>query len=209
MKHIHLLFTFILIFPLLTVSQTLTEIDEIAPFSEGLAAVRKGTQWGFINNEGTLVIDFRDDLVWNKDTDTSKSGIKAIHYPSFKDGRCIVKKLEDEIPIYGFMDTKGKIVIEPQFLNVYPFDQGYTTGIIYEKVLRGENEFKLKIYDYKFHEVIMDTSGKILEYLAKPDNIQMTKRRYKLPWLRTKLISKNLVAIRTKDNRLEIRKLNL
>lgn len=192
-------------FPLITVAQ-ITQLDEIAPFSEGLAAVRKGNQWGFIDKEGKLVIDFRNDLVWNAKADTSEYGIKG---PSFQDGRCLVKKVVEEIPVYGFIDTTGKLVIEYQFLNVNPFNDGYTTGIMYEKVFQGKNEIKLDVYKHKFHEVVMDISGKIHEYLLQPENIQMRKSPYELPWLRSKLIAKNLIAIRGNDNRLEIRKLDL
>lgn len=198
----------LVVLPLIAAAQ-LTEIDEIAPFSEELAAVRKGNQWGFIDKEGTLVIDFRDDLVWNAAADTSANGIKAIRQPSFHDGRCLVKKIIEEIPVYGFMDTTGKIVIEHKFLNVSPFNEGYITGIIYEKVFVGKNEVKLDVYKHKFHEVVMDASGEIQEYLVKPENIQMRKSRYQLPWLRTRLISKNLIVIRGNDNQLEIRKLDL
>lgn len=203
-----ILLTLLAIFPLIAVSQ-IAHLDEIAPFSEGLAAVRKGDQWGFIDKEGKLVIDFRNDLVWNATADTSDYGIKGVRLPSFKDGRCLVKKIIEEIPVYGFIDTTGKLVIEHQFLNISPFSDGYTTGIMYEKVFQGKNEIKLDVYKYKFHEVVMDTSGKIHEYLVQPENIQMRKSRYELPWLRTKLLSKNLIAIRGNDNRLEIRKLDL
>ena len=201
------MFIFLLIFlPLITIAQ-LTEIDEIAPFSEELAAVRKGNQWGFMNKEGTLVIGFRDDLVWNATADTLAYGIKGIRQPSFHNGRCIVKKIIEEVPVYGFIDTTGKIVIEHKFLNVSPFKNGYTTGIIYEKVFVGKNEIKLDVYKHKFHEVVMNASGDVKEYLLQPENIQMRKSRYKLPWLRSKLIAKNLITIRGNDNRLEIRKL--
>lgn len=195
-------------FPLITASQ-ISQVDEIAPFSEGLAGVRKGNQWGFIDQEGTLVIDFRDDLVWNENADNATSGVKAIRRPSFKNGRCLVKKEIEEIPVYGFIDTNGELVVPHKFLNVSPFNDGYTTGIIYEKVLQGRNEIKMEVYKYKFHEVIMDTSGKIHEYLVKPENIQMRKSRYELPWLRTKMLSKRLIAVRGNDNLLEIRKLDL
>lgn len=201
--------SFLLVFlPLITLAQ-LTGIDEIAPFNEELAAVRQGNQWGFIDKEGTLVIDFRDDLVWNAGKEASAFGIAGIRQPSFHDGRCLVKKVIEEIPVYGFIDTTGKLVIEHTFLNVSPFNDGYTTGIVYEKVFVGKNEIKLDMYKHKFHEVVMDTSGKIHEYLVQPENIQMRKSRYELPWLRTKLISKNLIAIRGNDNKLEIRKLDL
>lgn len=38
------------------------ELDEVGPFSEGLAAVRKDGKWGFIDQEGNLVIDL--EVVW-------------------------------------------------------------------------------------------------------------------------------------------------
>lgn len=203
------MYSFLLVFLPLIAAAQLTEIDEIGPFSEELAAVRKGNQWGFIDKEGTLVIDFRDDLVWNTAADTSAHGINSIRQPSFHDGRCLVKKIIEEIPVYGFMDTTGKIVIEHKFLNVSHFNDGYTIGIIYEKVFVGKNEIKLDVYKHKFHEVVMDASGEIQEYLVKPENIQMRKSRYQLPRLHTRLISKNLIVIRGNDNQLEIRKLNL
>lgn len=120
-----------------------------------------------------------------------------------------MKKEIEEIPVYGFIDTNGELVVPHKFLNVSPFNDGYTTGIIYEKVLQGRNEIKMEVYKYKFHEVVMDTSGKIHEYLVKPENIQMRKSRYELPWLRTKMLSKRLIAVRGNDNLLEIRKLDL
>lgn len=215
MKHLHILFILVLIFPVLAGSQTpevideLEAIDEIAPFSEGLAAVRRGNQWGFINNDGNLVIAFRDDLVWDKDADVTKSDILGVRYPLFKDGRCLVKKIEDEIPTYGFIDTNGGLVIDHQFLNVSPFDGGYTTGVVFDRVFRGNNEFNLRIYDYKYHDVLMDAAGKIVEFFDRRYNIQLTIRRYELPELGVKLLSKNLIALQTEDKRWKIRKLNL
>ena len=82
-------------------SQTVKNIDEIAPFSEGLAAVRQGNQWGFINEEGTMVIDFRSDIYWNRDADTSKEDISGVQYPMFNEGRCLITKIvEDGVAVY-------------------------------------------------------------------------------------------------------------
>ena len=67
-------------------SQTIKNIDEIAPFSEGLAAVRQGDQWGFINEEGQMVINFRSDIYWNRDADTTKKDISGVQYPMFNEG---------------------------------------------------------------------------------------------------------------------------
>ncbi|WP_411030501.1 WG repeat-containing protein [Spongiimicrobium sp. 3-5] len=209
MKNAYFHFVLFLMVPVLVFSQSLDNIDEIAPFNDGIAAVRKGKQWGFINTDGVLVIDFRDDLHWNTAPNKSSRDITGTGYPVFKEGRCIVKKMVDEIPIYGFIDTKGNLVIDYQFLNVSNFNNGYTTGVVFDKVFRGNNEFNLKIYDYKFHDVLMDLSGEIVEFFDRRYNIQMTKRRYQLPKLGAKLLADNLIALRTKENGWKIRTLQL
>ncbi len=211
MKHSMIAIMILLVAPLVVFAQDdLKGIDEISPFNEGLAALRKGDKWGFINEEGTLVIDFRNDMYWNKDADTSRSDVLGIRYPMFKEGRCLITKMaEDGVPLYGFIDKKGKTVVEPQFLNVYPFKDGYTTGVLFEKTLKGENEFKLKIYEFKFFDVLLNASGEIEEYFERRQNIQMTKRRYQLPFIGAKRLADGLVAVNVKDKGWEIRKINL
>lgn len=189
-------------------AQTVSNIDEIAPFNEGLAAVRKGNQWGFINDEGTLVIDFRDDIYWKKEGYTSKSDVSGVHYPMFNEGRCLITEIvEDGVSVYGFIDTKGNVVVEPKLLNVYPFKDGYTTGVLFEKTFRGNNEFNLKIYDFKFFDVLLDTSGEIIEYFDQRYGIQMTKRRFELPYIGAKRLADGLIAVHEKDQGWEIRKM--
>ena len=210
MKHFISTVAVLLLFPTAFCAQTLSNIDEIAPFSEGLAAVRKGNQWGFINKDGTLIIDFRNDLHWKKDADTAKSDVSGIRYPMFKEGRCLItKKVEDNVSVYGFIDTEGNVVIEPKFLNVYPFEDGYTTAVLFEKTFRGNNEFKLKIFDFKFFDVLLDTSGEIVEYFDQRYGIQMTKRRYKLPFIGAKRLADGLIAVHEKDKGWEVRKLTM
>jgi hypothetical protein len=200
----------ILIFPIALCAQEIKNIDQITPFNEGLAAVRQGDKWGFINEEGKLVIDFRNDLHWNKNADTSKLDITGVRYPIFNEGRCLItKKVEDGVPLYGFIDTSGNTVIEPQFLNVYPFKDGYTTGVLFDRTYRGENEFKLKIYEFKFFDVLFDTSGKIEEYFERRQNIEMTKKRYQIPFIGVKRLTDGIAAVYIKDQGWEIRKLTL
>jgi len=81
-----------------------------------------------------LFIAFRKDLVWNAAADTSAYGIKSIRQPNSRNGRCLVQKTIEEILVYGFVDTTGKLVIEHKFLNVSHFKEDYTIGIICEKV---------------------------------------------------------------------------
>ena len=209
MKRIIVVFMVVLALPVMAFSQDLKGIDEIAPFSDGLAAVRQGNQWGFINQEGALVIDFRSDLLWNKDANTSRSDIKGVRYPMFKEGKCIVWKMEGDIPLYGFMDKTGVVVIEPQFLNVRSFENGYTTGVLFRKVLMGQNEIKMSVFYYKFNDVLMDSSGKIVEFFGERENIQMRKNRYELPSIWVNKLSDKAVAVKTKGKGWDVRKLAL
>lgn len=183
-------------------------LDNVTPFHEGLAAIQKGNQWAFIDDLGNVIIDFRSDLYWNENAKASYGDVRSVHYPEFSDGRCIVQKMIDEIPVFGFIDTTGKLVIEHQFLNVRPFENGFTTGIIFEKILRGQNEFKLDIYEYKFLEVLMDVNGNIIEFLNRRHNIQMTKRRYKMPAIQSKVLNDKLIAVKIDEN-WQIKKLQL
>lgn len=201
----------LLVLPFILFAQELTGIDEIAPFSEGLAAIRKGNEWGFINKEGQLVIEFRDDLVWNISANTAVNDVSGIRFPQFKNGRCMIKKLmeEEEIPTYGFINPEGKVIIEPEYLNLTEFNEGYAVGILVTKDFRGKNNFQLNIYDYKFSEVLLDTAGDIMLLINKRDGISMSIRRYELPELRAKFLSVNTLAVKSPINKWEIRNLEL
>lgn len=218
MKRITCVITVLLLLPLYGISQTIEELnkpmisalDEVAPFHEELAAVRKGNEWGFIDKEGNLVIDFRADLVWNKDADTLHRGIVGIRYPRFKEGRCLVKTLkEEEIPYYGFMDKTGKIIIEPEYLNITEFENGNAIGIYCKRTYKGKNNFQLNIYDYTFTEVIVNMAGEIIWPIEERDNILMSKRRYQLPELWAKLITPDLLLVKKSNNKLEILKVDV
>ncbi len=209
MKRFIIVLVVLFALPISTFSQDLKGIDEIAPYSEGLAAVRQGNQWGFIDEEGTLVIDFRSDLLWKKDADLSRSDVKGVRYPSFKEGKCIIWKMEGDIPLYGFIDITGSVVIEPEFLNVRSFENGYTTGVLFRKEYMGKNEIKMTVYDYKFNDVLMDSSGKIVEFFGQRENIHLRKSRYELPYIWVKKLSDKAVAVKSKGEGWEVRKLIL
>lgn len=210
MKKTFLVFVALLT-PIICLSQELDDLDDIAPFSEGLSAVRQGEKWGFIDTEGTLVIDFRDDLVWSKDASSSANDVTGVAYPSFKNGLCMIKDVleEEGIEVYGFINTKGETVIKPEYLNVTEFAEGYALGILLTKTFRGQNRFQLNIYDYKFSEVILDTAGDIMLLVTQRKNILMDKRRYELPDLTSKYLSKSLMAVKTEENTWELKKIKL
>lgn len=210
MKKIITTVLLVLMLPNVSHSQTIKNIDEIAPFSEGLAAVRQGDRWGFMNEEGQMVINFRSDIYWNPDADTSKMDISGVQYPLFNEGRCLITKVvEDGVPVFGFIDTQGNVVLEPQLLNVLPFKNGFATGVLFEKSLKGKNEFNLNIYEFKFHDVLLDTSGEIVEFFHRRKNIQMTKKRYKRPSVGAKQLTKGLVGVYSGNQGWEVRKVIL
>jgi hypothetical protein len=210
MKNIITLLSLFLLIPITASSQTKTALyDEIAPFSEGLAAVRVGNQWGFINEDAKLVIDFRDDVVWNHEADTTVPGVMGIRYPEFKNGRCMIQELKvNNIPYYGFIDTSGEIVIQPEYLNITQFDQENAIGIYVREIFQGKNEIKLDIVEYIFTEVVVNSDGEIVWPIAEREHALTAKRRYEIPELSAKLIAKDLLVFKTKDNKWETKKLN-
>lgn len=217
MKRISIMVAVLLLLPAFAISQSLEELnkptiidlDEVAPFSEGLAAVRKGNQWGFIDKEGNLVIDFRNDIAWNKEV-SKTDGIAGIRYPYFKEGLCVIFRSTIEgIPLYGFMNTKGETVIEPEYVNINPFENGRTIGIYGKKSFRGKNEFQLNIYDYSFTEVVVNKKGEMIWPIQKRINIMMSKKRYKLPELHAKILSEDLLTVKGGNNRWKVVQANM
>jgi hypothetical protein len=200
----------LLILPFAASAQSENSVyDEIAPFNEGLAAVRVGNQWGFIDENAKLVIDFRDDLVWTQNADISKTGVLSIRYPQFKNGRCMIQVLKvNNIPFYGFIDVSGEIVIQPEYLNITEFDQENAIGIYVREMFQGQNEIKLDVVEYIFTEVVVNINGEIVWPITEREHALTAKRRYEIPELRAKLIGNNLLVFKTKDNKWETKKLN-
>jgi hypothetical protein len=54
----------------------------MVPFNDGLTAIMKDNSWGFINNIGNNIINFKDDFVLTK-TDFGK-------YLVFDNNRCLI-----------------------------------------------------------------------------------------------------------------------
>tara|TARA_R110002049_G_scaffold46286_4_gene134725 strand:- start:13537 stop:13722 length:186 start_codon:yes stop_codon:yes gene_type:complete len=53
----------LLLIPVFVFAQTPEELDFVASFNDGIAAIKKDGSWGFINDRGTIAIPFRNDLV--------------------------------------------------------------------------------------------------------------------------------------------------
>lgn len=77
--------------------------DEILPFSEGLAAVKKAEKWGFIDKTGQVMIACEYEYVG-----------------TFTEGLAVVEKIGN----FGFIDKKGQIAIPLQFNHAMSFMEG-------------------------------------------------------------------------------------
>jgi len=181
-------------------SQVLKDVDAIFPFHENLAAVKKGNDWAFINEDGEKVIDFRSDMVLSKSTKKNSS------YPMFVEGKCLIKKKVKNEYHYGYIDTKGNIIIEPQYLNATNFTDGYAMIIKPDVTTMGSNNVlgKKMIYS-KLEEYIIDSSGKIIKFLDN-SRAYIPSKTKEVPKFKSKLIAPNIVAIKTKSGKWNIEK---
>tara|TARA_R110001583_G_scaffold82774_1_gene219304 strand:+ start:39204 stop:39812 length:609 start_codon:yes stop_codon:yes gene_type:complete len=183
-------------------SQGLTNLDEVSQINENLVAIKKGTQWGFINKDGLLVIDFRNDLVVEDDEFNSP--------PYFNYGRCLIKKLINNEYLYGYIDTYGNEIIKPQYLNASNFSNGYAIIIIIKllKETVGYNEvLKKDITTSKYEEFIIDIDGGIVKYLENPRNYIPSKvKPEKPPVFHSKFVAPHLIAVMKKDKKWDIYK---
>lgn len=87
--------------------------DGAQDFSEGLAAVKRGGKWGFIDKSGRLVVEPRFD---------DASG--------FKDGRALVM----QGGLYGFIDERGEFVVPPRYKYAEDFSEGLAAvGVLHSE----------------------------------------------------------------------------
>ena len=202
MKNLLIIFFFLHI-TTSSIAQILNDVDKIYPFQEDLAAVQKNNQWGFINKQGELVIDYRSDLVVSNNLNTPGN---LSSYPIFKNNRCIIKKLIDEIYYYGYIDKTGTIVIAPQFLNATNFENGYALSIDPSKEIIGFNKLLNKdVISSNIEEFVINTVGEKVLYLENPFKYNSQKRKSTVPpVLHSKFIAPNIVAVQKHDMKWDV-----
>ena len=192
----------LLLIPYLGIAQTLENLDYISPFNDGVAAIKKGNEWGFIDQEGKLIVDFRNDLVVTK-TDNA-------NYPIFEDDRCLIAHHKDGVLYYGYINKEGETVIAPQFLNATNFNNKKAIALKVHKETIGYNDiFKKDVVSYHYFEVVIDKTGTTMDHLTQlalhvsPQNIKNSGS----PTITSKFISANLVAVKGNNSKWQIKKI--
>ncbi|WP_299667851.1 WG repeat-containing protein [uncultured Polaribacter sp.] len=195
MKRVVILFLLAFLTPFFAFTQTQDTFEKISPFYEGLSAIKKGNQWAFINTKGAIIIGFRDDLVTTKTND----GV----YPVFRNNRCLIVKEKEHISYFGYIDTVGKTVIEPTFLNAENFQNNVAIVLELKKEIAGYNNVIGKSIVYRtYSEVIINKKGEMIENLTAPKNIVLERKfLLKPPKITSKLLSEQLVAVLNKNKR--------
>ena len=181
----------LLLFPLLGMTQSIENVDYISPFHNGVAAIKKGDTWAFMDNEGSLIINYRDDLV---PTSTENAS-----YPIFNNDRCLITHKKAGITYYGYIDKSGKTVVETQYLNATNFKDGVAIVLKLVKENLGKNDVLMKnVVNYHYFEVAINNKGEISQYLTQePIHITLSEKYMKkLPGITSKIISENLIATR-------------
>ena len=188
------------VLPFLTLAQVIDTFDYIAPFHDGIAAVKKGNEWAFINETGVVITDFRTDFVPIRKAD----GL----YPMLHDGRVLIRVSSEDHTLFGFADAKGEIIIEPQYINALNFEFGkaVVTRLIKNKL--GFNKVMGKpVVSYDYQEIVIDTEGNVIAYLTEVKPIPNVDSTNNIPNIRSKVISEQLAVTKTENNQLILTKL--
>lgn len=197
MKNILILFAAAII-TLQSHGQDVKNADFISPFNEGLAAVQKGNTWGFINNIGELIIDFREDLVALPSEEYPK-----VKFPKFVQGRALIQETRDDIIYYGFINGQGHTVIEPVFINKTQFNKDGLT--IIQRLIKdtyGTNKImKKNMVRYSYTEDVINLNGATIAYLTEPKHILPYQDSMKeSPRVESILLSNEWAAAHNRDN---------
>lgn len=202
MKKVIIMFSLLVFIPISSFSQTIENLDYISPFNDGFSAIKKNNQWAFINEDGDIVVNFRNDLVTTKSSDGE--------YPVFKDGKCLIVNEKDGISYFGYINSSGKTVIEPRFLNATNFNNNVATVLKLDKEEIGTNTaLDKKIVNFKYFEVTIDNNGNVKNYLTQKGVVVTLDKKFlrNPPEFASKQISDNLVAIKNEKGKWTLKKI--
>jgi hypothetical protein len=196
MKSVLFLLLVIIINPFFGHTQIIENLDYISPYHNGLAAIQKNGQWAFINSKGDVIINYRTDVVLTAFEDD--------RYPVFYDDRCLIEQKKNGISYFGYIDTSGNVVIEPQFLNAANFINGKALALklLKETVAQNRALDKSIVY-YRYYDVVIEIDGTVKRYL-NPEGISVVLDKEFLrepPKINSKRISDDLYAIMDKNKK--------
>ncbi|MDR9457436.1 MAG: WG repeat-containing protein [Salegentibacter sp.] len=197
----------ILLVPFFMEAQELKDLSYVGSLHEGYAPVKKNNQWGFIDASGELVVDFRNDLIENEKVSTARDlGVATQKVPVMQENRAIIKKNIDGVNYYGFIDETGKVVIEPEFLNVSLFNDGKALALKLAEEELGKNPVLGKrMISYKYDVVFIDKDGEVLQYLSGPFPVSVSKRNLReAPPITARILTDNLISVRGPDKSWEL-----
>ncbi|MDY0780879.1 WG repeat-containing protein [Tenacibaculum sp. IB213877] len=182
--------------------QKIENLDFISPFNNGVAAIKKGDHWGFVDKEGTLVVPYRKDLVTTKHEDGQ--------YPIFNSGRCLYTIKKGGINYFGYINKQGRTIIEPQFLNATNFNEGRAIVLNLDKENLGQNNVLNKnVISYSYAHVIINVDGKIMHHLTGYKSTSLLPEFIKTPpTITTELLSDNLYMIQQDNGKITIKNVN-
>lgn len=180
-------------------AQDLKNLDYISPFHEGLAAVKKNDAWGFIDENGIKVIDFRQDII-----------SREKEYPFFKNGRCLITEMKNGIHYYGYINPTGKTAIKPEFVNATSFEHGKAIALKVSKEVLGANNLLAKnVVSYNYDEVIINIDGRVVKYLGEPKHLILSSDKLRTPpAIHSYFINENLVAVKSASNKWEVKSID-
>ena len=117
-----------------------------AKLSNSLFIVKKNGKYGYINRDGKVVIDFQFDAA--RDFSEGMAGICVGPCKFFSDNPRDDFSLDQTFQgLYGFIDTQGKLVINPRFTVVGQFSHGLAAAATGELKMKGSAALKLGYID--------------------------------------------------------------
>ncbi len=145
------------------------EFSDAEAFSEGLAAVKKDDKWGYINKKGEFITDCKFLSANDFSEGLAKVQLDKNHY-GFIDtngelaldcGEIFVEDFSEGLApakfdgLWGYINTKGEWIREPEFLEAFPFSGG--TAKVGKKI------------NNKKHTTLIGKDGKELFYFTEGD----------------------------------------
>lgn len=199
MKHLKLIVLLLLSMGFATNAQVQTEIDEVGFVNDDLIPIRKADSWGFMDIKGTLVIDYRKDIVATPEA-----------FPIFSNGLCLITEKREDIVYYGYINIKGETIIPTEYLAATPFKNGFASVIKYYKTdTGGTNILGKKMITHTYNETIIDPKNNLVLHISGPHKLLFSKLilQQNIPTIRSKFISSHLIAVKENDNTYSIHNL--